>query len=114
MLLRWKIFKTERWTHNDAGGPRVEQEQSANQEGACQHHADGQEEPMSEADVLLPEQERVSVGVVEQALAAELVADGPHALDGFHEVAGLPQPVQVVRELSELQGLCGRNCKGGK
>lgn len=92
--------------YNDAGGPGVEQEDGADQEGAGQHHADGQQEPVAEADVLLPEQEGVSVGVVEHALAAELVTDGPHALDGLHEVAGLAKAVQVEGELGELQRFC--------
>ena len=64
---------------------------------------------MPQADVLLPEQEGVSVGVVQHALAGELVADGPHALDGLHEVAGLPQAVQVEGELGELQRFGGRD-----
>lgn len=100
--------------YNDAGGPGVEQQDRADQEGAGQHHADRQQEPVSEADVLLPEQEGVSVRVVEHALAAELVADGPHALDGFHKVAGLPEAVQVEGELGKLQRLCSWDCRRGK
>ena len=69
---------------------------------------------MSEADVLLPEQEGVSVRVVEHALAAELVADGPHTLDGFHKVAGLAEAVQVEGELGKLQRLCSWDCTRGK
>lgn len=99
-------------THNDAGRPGVEEEHGAHQEGAGQHHADGQQEPVPQADVLLPEEEGVSVGVVEHALAAELLADGPHALDGLHEVAGLAEAVQVEGELGELQRLGGRDCAG--
>lgn len=57
---------------------------------------------MSQADVLLPEEEGVSVGVVEHALAAELIADGPHTLNGLHKVAGLAKAVQVEGELGEL------------
>ncbi|TNN34445.1 hypothetical protein EYF80_055392 [Liparis tanakae] len=87
-----------KWTlaYNDAGGPGVEQEDGADQEGAGQHHADGQQEPVAQPDVLLPEQEGVSVGVVQHAFAAKLVANGANALDGFHEVAGLAEAVQDV------------------
>lgn len=92
--------------YNDAGGPGVEQENRTDQEGAGQHHADRQQEPVSEANVLLPEQEGVSVRVVEHTLAAKLFADGPHALDGLHKVAGLAKAVQVEGELGKLQGLC--------
>lgn len=95
--------------YNDAGGPGVEQEDGADQEGAGQYHTDGQQEPVSEADVLLPEQEGVSVGVVEHALAAKLITDGPHALDGLHEVASLPKAVQVEGELGKLQRLSSRD-----
>lgn len=97
--------------YNDAGGPGVEQENCTDQEATGQHHADGQQEPVSQSDVLLPEQERVSVRVVEHTLAAKLVADGPHALDGLHKVAGLAKAVQVEGELSKLQGLCSWDCK---
>lgn len=65
---------------------------------------------MSQADVLLPEQEGVTVGVVENTFTGELLADGAHALDALDEVGRLPQAVQVERELSKLQGLCGRDC----
>lgn len=70
---------------------------------------------MSQADVLLPEEEGVSVGVVEHALAAELIADGPHTLNGLHKVAGLAKAVQVEGELGELERLGGWNCveRGG-
>lgn len=98
-------------TYNDSGGPGVEQENGTNQEGAGQHHADGQQEPVSEADVLLPEEEGVSVGVVEHALAAKLITDGAHTLDGFHKVAGLAKTIQVEGELGELQRFCCWDCK---
>lgn len=99
--------------YNDASGPGVEQQDRADQEGAGQHHTDRQQEPVSQADVLLPEQERVSVRVVEHALATELVADGPHALDGFHKVAGLAEAIQVEGELGKLQRLSSRDCRRG-
>lgn len=61
---------------------------------------------MSEANILLPEQEGVSIRVVVHALAAKLITDGPHTLDGLHKVAGLAKAVQVEGELGKLQGLC--------
>jgi len=97
--------------YNDAGSPGVEQEDRTDQEGAGQHHADRQQEPVSESNVLLPEQEGVSVRVVQHAFAAKLVANGPHALDGFHKVAGLAKAVQVEGELGKLQRLCSWDCK---
>lgn len=97
-------------TYNDAGSPGVEQENRTDQEGAGQHHADRQQEPVSEANVLLPEQEGVSVRVVEHTLATKLIADGPHTLNGLHEVAGLAKAVQVEGELGKLQGLCSLDC----
>ena len=99
------------WTHYDACGPGVEQEDGTDQEGTGQHHADGQQEPVAESDILFPEQEGVAVGVVQHALAAELVAHRPHALDGLHKVGRLPQPVQVEGELGELQRLRRRDWK---
>lgn len=65
---------------------------------------------MSQADVLLPEQEGVPVGVVEHAFTGELLADGAHTLNTLDEVGCLPQAVQVEGELGKLQGLCGRDC----
>lgn len=69
---------------------------------------------MSEADVLLPEQEGVSVRVVENALATKLIADGPHTFNGLHKVTGLTKAIQVEGELGKLQGLCSRDCKRRK
>jgi hypothetical protein len=65
---------------------------------------------VSQADVLLPEQEWVTIGVVENTFTGEFLADGPHALDALDEVGRLPQAVQIERELSKLQGLRGRDC----
>lgn len=113
MRMREERRKKKRRTYNDAGGPGVEQENGADQEGAGQHHADGQQEPVPEANVLLPEQEGVSIGVVEDALAAELVAHRPHALNGLHEVAGLAEAIQVEGELGKLQRLCSRDYDEG-
>lgn len=59
---------------------------------------------MTEADVLFPEQEGVTVRVVEHALAAELITNGTHALDGLHKVTSLPKAIQVEGKLSKLQG----------
>ncbi len=50
-------------THYDAGGPRVEQEEGTDEEGAGKHDADGQQEPVAQTNILFPEQERVAVGV---------------------------------------------------
>lgn len=97
-------------TYNDASCPGAEQENCANQEGACQDHTDGQQKPVSETNVLLPEQEGVPVRVVEHTLVAKLVTDGTHALDGLHKVAGLPKAIQVERKLSKLQRLCSWDC----
>lgn len=98
-------------TYNDAGCPGVEQKNRTNQEGAGQHHANRQQEPVSEANVLLPEEEGVSVWVVEHTLPAKLITDGPHTFDGFHKVAGLAKAIQIEGELSKLQGLCCWDCK---
>lgn len=97
--------------YNDASNPGVEQEDGTDQEGAGQRHGDGQQEPMPEADVLLPEQEGVPVRVAQHALAAELLADGPHTFNDLHKVTGLAKVVQVEGELSELQGLSSWNCE---
>ena len=63
-------------THDNARRPRVEEEEGADEECAGQHHADGEQEPVAEAHVLLPEQEGVAVGVGGQPLAAVVAADG--------------------------------------
>lgn len=80
-------------TYNDAGGPGVDQENRADQEGAGQYHTDWQQKPVSQADVLFPEQERVSVRVVQQTLAAKFVADGPHTFNCLHKVTGLAEAI---------------------
>ena len=98
-------------TYNDASCPWVEQEDRTNQEGASQYHTDRQQEPVSEANVLLPEQEWVSIGVVEDALATKLITNGPHALNGFHKVTSLAKTIQVERKLGKLQRLRCRDCK---
>lgn len=69
---------------------------------------------MSKANVLLPEQEGVTVWVVEHTLAAKLVTDGPHALNCFHKVAGLSETIQVKWELGKLQWLSCWNCNRKK
>lgn len=50
-------------THYDAGSPRVEQEEGADQKGAGEHDTDGQQKPVAQTNILFPEQERVAVGV---------------------------------------------------
>lgn len=41
---------------------------------------------MAEADVLLPEEKRVAVGVAGEPQARVVVADGSDLFNGFHEV----------------------------
>lgn len=64
---------------------------------------------MAQTDVLLPEQERVAVGVGGQPLSAVVVADCPHALNGLHKLWRLPEPVEVEGELCVFDGLGSRN-----
>lgn len=66
---------------------------------------------MSKPDVLLPEQEWVSVRVVEDSLSAKLVTDGPHTLNGLHKVTRLTKTIEVEGKLGELQRLCRRDCR---
>lgn len=101
-------------TYDDAGCPGVQEEHRAHQEGAGQHDADGQQEPVPESDVLLPEEKGVSVWVVEHTLAAELVADGPDTFNSFYKVAGLAKAVQVEGELGKLQRLSSWDCAGSR
>lgn len=101
-------------TYDDASSPGVEQQNRTNQEGAGQDHTDRQQKPVSETDVLLPEQEGVSVWVVEHTLTTELVADSTHTLNGLHKIAGLPKAIQVEGELSKLQRFCSWDCKQKK
>lgn len=68
---------------------------------------------MAQADVLLPEQERVAVGVGGQALSAVVAADGAHALDGLHKLRRFPEPVEVEGELCVFDGLSSRDWMGG-
>lgn len=98
-----------RHTHNDAGSPRVEQEEGANQEGAGEHHTDGEQEPVAKTDVLLPEEEGVAVGVGGQALTAVVATYGPHALNGLHKLRRLPEPVEVEGELCVFDRLGRRD-----
>lgn len=64
---------------------------------------------MAQTNILLPEQERVAVGVGGQALSAVVAADRPHALDGLHKLRRLPEPVEVERELCVFDGLSSRD-----
>lgn len=64
---------------------------------------------MPQTDVLLPEEERVAVGVGGQALLAVVVADCSHALDGLHKLRGLSEPVEVEGELCVFDGLGSGN-----
>lgn len=107
----WLVCEGE-YTHNDAGSPRVEQQEGAHQESASQHNADGLEEPVAQANVLFPKEKRVATGVTEHAMhLGSLVTDASHTLNGCHEVGGLPQSIEVEGELCKLQGLCSWNCQ---
>lgn len=64
---------------------------------------------MAKTDILFPEQERVAVGVGGEALSAVVAADSPHALDGFHKLWCLPEPVEVEGELCVFDGLSSRD-----
>lgn len=97
--------------YNDASNPGVEKENGTDEEGAGQRDGDRQQEPVPEVDVLLPEEEGVSVWVAEHTLAAKLLTDGPHTFDGLHKVTGVAKVVQVEGELGELQGFSSWNCK---
>ena len=100
-------------THDDAGRPGVEQQQGADKEGAGQQDADGQQEPVAQANVLLPEEEGVAAGVAQHPVAlGGLPADGPHALNRLHKVGCATQPAQVEGELGELQRLGCRDWGG--
>lgn len=107
----WLPQRPSEETHNDPGRPGVQEEDGTHEKRACKHHADGQEKPVAEAEVLLPEEEGVAVGVAGQPQARVVVADGPDLLDGLHEVGGVPQAVEVERELSVLNGLRGGDCR---
>lgn len=98
-------------THDDAGRPRVKQEEGADEERAGEHHADGQQQPVSQTNILFPEEERVAVGVGREPLPAVVAADGPHALDGLHKLRRLPEPVEVEGELCVFNGLSSRDWK---
>lgn len=60
---------------------------------------------MAQTNILFPEEEGVSVGVGGQALSAVVAANSPHALDGFHKLWSLPEPVEVEGELCVFDGL---------
>lgn len=55
--------KSSCYTHNDASGPRVKQEEGTDKKGAGEHDADGQQQPMAQTNILFPEQERVPIRV---------------------------------------------------
>lgn len=74
------------WTYNNACCPGVKQQDGTHQEGTGQHHADRQQEPVAQANVLLPEKERVSIGVVWYALAHKFFTNGANTLNGLNEV----------------------------
>lgn len=58
-IFLWPVYNT----HDDAGGPWVEQEEGTYQKGAGKHDTDGQQEPVAQTNILFPEQERIAVGV---------------------------------------------------
>lgn len=61
---------------------------------------------MAQTNVLFPEEEGVAIGVAGEPQARVVVADGSDLLDCFHEVRGVPQAIEVERELSIFDGLC--------
>ena len=67
---------------------------------------------MAEANVLLPDEEGVAVGVAGEPQARVVIADGSDFFDGFNEVRGVTQAVEVERELSIFDGLCRGDCTG--
>lgn len=74
-------------THNDAGCPRIEQQKGAHQESTDQHDADSLQKPVAQANVLLPEKERVATGITEHTMClGSLIADSSHALNSCHKV----------------------------
>lgn len=42
-------------------------------------------------------------------MSAVVAADGPYALDGFHKLRRLPEPVEVEGELCVFDGLSSRD-----
>lgn len=69
---------------------------------------------MAEANVLLPEEEGVAVGVAGQPQAGVVVADASDLFNSFHEVRCVPQAIEVERELSVFDGLCCWDWTGGQ
>lgn len=73
-------------TYDNAGGPWVEQKDGTDEEGGCQYHADEEQQPVAKTYILLPEEERVAVGVAGHSLPTVIVADGTDALDSLHKL----------------------------
>lgn len=69
---------------------------------------------MTQADVLLPEQERVTIGVAENTLLGKLLTYCSDGLDSFNEIGGLLQASQVERELGKLDQLGSGNWVKGR
>lgn len=96
-------------TYNNARSPWIEQEHGTHEKGAGEHHANEEQQPVAQADILLPEKEWVAVWVAGHTQATVVVADGAHTLNGLHKLGCLAQPVEVEGKLCVFNGLCSRN-----
>lgn len=76
-------------THYEASSPGVEQQQGTDEKSADQQDADGQQEAVPQAQVLLPEEEGGATGVGAHPGPACLCARCPGPLDGLHEIRSL-------------------------
>lgn len=98
-----------RTTYNNAGGPWIEQEDSTYEKSAGEYHANKEQQPVAQADILLPEEEWIAVRVAGHTQATVVVADVAHTLNGLHKLGCLTQPVEVEGKLCVFNGLCSRN-----
>ena len=73
-------------THYEASCPGIEQQQGADEKSADQQDADSQQEAAPQAQVLLPEEEGVTIGVAGEPQACVVAADGSDFFYRFHEV----------------------------
>lgn len=73
-------------TYNDCSSPGVQKKEGTHQECAGQDHADGQEQPVAEPNVLLPEEEWVAIRVTWYSQAGEIVANGSNFLYSVHKI----------------------------
>lgn len=101
-------------TYNDSSSPGVQQEKGTHQECTGQDHADGQEEPMAETNILFPEEEWVAIRIIWHSQAGIIVANGSHFLDRFHKVWRLSKAIEVERKLGILDWLSCADYKTNK